>query len=75
MSRKVLARVALALHKEKAFHMSPTYPKKFHLSSKKDEAHDGGAHQQALLPSGMNIPEALYEMVHVLLSKLTCFLY
>lgn len=75
MSRKVLARVALALHKKKAFHKPPAYPKKFHLGSKKGEAHGGGAHQQALLPSGTNIPEALYEMAHGLMSKLTCFLY
>lgn len=75
MFRKLLARVALALHKEKAFHMSPTYPKKFHLSSKKDEARGGGAHQQTFLPSGTNILEAPYEMVHVFMSKLACLLY
>lgn len=73
MFRKVLARVALALHK--VFHVSPAHPKKFHLSSKKDEARGGGAQQQTLLPSGTNILEALYEMVHVLMSKLACFLY
>lgn len=75
MFRKVLARVAQTLHKEKAFHMSPTYPEKFLLGSKKDEAHGGGAHQQTLLPSGTNILESVYGMVHVSMSKLTCFLY
>lgn len=75
MLRKVLDRVALALHQGKAFHMSPAHPKKFHLGSRKDEARGGGAHQQTLLPSGTNILEALYEMIHVLMSKLACFLY
>lgn len=75
MFRRVLARVALALHKEKAFHMFPTNHKKFHLGSKKEEAHGVGAHEQALLPSDMTILEALYEMVCVLMKKVMCFLY